>query len=214
MKRLRQAAVGLSVLGIAVLAANLWVRQTGNARITTAERAAPASCILVLGAGVWGNEPSPVLEDRLATALDLYQRGAAPRIIVSGDHGTVGYDEPGTMARWLAQRGVPEDAIFLDHAGFDTHSSMVRARRVFGATDVIVVSQKFHLARSVYLGEAAGLRVQAVPADRRPYAGARWFAAREVVSRTRAVVDATFGREPRHLGPQIDLAGDGRQTRG
>ena len=214
MPRFVRFASAVALLGVTTLLINLWVHHRGTNRITNMERAAPAECILVLGAGVWGREPSPVLEDRLATALALYRRGAAPRILVSGDHASSRYDEPGTMARWLTARGVPEEAIFLDHAGFDTHSSMVRARRVFGATDAIVVTQAFHLPRSLYLGEAAGLRVQGVAADRRTYPGANWFAAREVFSRTRAVFDSAFGRTPRHLGPRIDMSGDGRRTHG
>ncbi len=212
--RTKKAVVALGLVAVAVAACNAFVHVRGSDAIAPATDVKRADCILVLGAGVWPSGPSPVLEDRLKTALELYRAGKAPRILVSGDHGRPEYDEPGAMASWLAAHGVPEDAIFLDHAGFDTHSSMVRAQRVFGAERVIVVTQEFHLPRALYLAKAAGLEAEGVSADRRRYEGARWYAAREVVSRTRAVVNATLGRAPRFLGPPVDLGGDGRVTRG
>lgn len=203
----------LAIAALLVLSANVFVARQGEALVVRPQEARGADCILVLGAGVWGTEPSPVLEDRLQTALSLYQQGKAPRILVSGDHGRPSYDEPTTMARWLEARGVPPGHIFLDHAGFDTNSSIVRAHRVFGASSVIVVTQAFHLPRATYLAQAEGMRAQGVAADLRPYAGSAWFSAREVISRTRAVLDGTVGRMPRHMGPKFDLRGDGRATR-
>jgi SanA protein len=211
--RARHILATLGLCGLLVLSCNVFVARQGKALVVPPSVAQTADCILVLGAGVWGTEPSPVLEDRLQTALSLYQQGKAPRILVSGDHGRPGYDEPTTMARWLEARGVPAAHIFLDHAGFDTNSSIVRAHRVFGAGSVIVVTQAFHLPRAAYLAQAEGMRAQGVAADLRPYAGSTWFSAREVISRTRAVLDGTVGRTPKHLGPRFDLRGDGRATR-
>jgi len=211
--RARHLIPALGIAALLVLSANVFVARQGEAMVVRPQEALRADCILVLGAGVWGTEPSPVLEDRLQTALSLYQQGKAPRILVSGDHGRPSYDEPTTMARWLEARGVPASHIFLDHAGFDTNSSIVRAHRVFGASSVIVVTQAFHLPRATYLAQAEGMRAQGVAADLRPYTGSAWFSAREVISRTRAVLDGTVGRMPRHMGPKFDLRGDGRATR-
>ncbi len=203
-----------AVFGAAAIAVcNAVVTADAASRTTEVASAERADCILVLGAGVWATGPSPVLEDRLETALALYRAGKAPRILVSGDHGRPEYDEPGAMAAWLEARGVPAEHVFLDHAGFDTHSTMVRAREVFGVERALVVTQRFHLARALYLGNAAGMAVQGVAADRRPYERARWYDARETVSRARAVVDAVTARRPRYLGPTFDLSGDGRATR-
>lgn len=214
--RAKRALVLLAITACgaaAIAVCNVVVTADAAARVTEAGSANRADCILVLGAGVWATGPSPVLEDRLETALELYRAGKAPRILVSGDHGRPDYDEPGAMAAWLEARGVPPEHVFLDHAGFDTHSSMVRAREVFGVERAIVVTQRFHLARALYLGSAAGMVVQGVAADRRPYERARWYGARETVSRARAVVDAATARKPRFLGPTFDLSGDGRSTR-
>src|SRR5690242_3424340 len=99
-------------------------------------------CALVLGAGVKDDgTPSDVLRDRLDVALDLYRHGRVERILVSGDHRRPEYDEPNAMRRYLEANGVPREVIFMDHAGFDTYSSVWRAKNVFGADRIIVVTQ-------------------------------------------------------------------------
>ena len=102
----------------------------------------------------------------------------------------------------------------MDHAGVDTYSSMWRAKHVFGVNRVIVVTQRFHLARAVWLARAQGMEAEGAAADRHIYRGAVWLEAREVVSRTKAFVDVKVGREARRVGPPIDLNGDGRATAG
>ena len=174
-----------------------------------------ADSALVLGAGVGPDHtPSPVLHDRLETALALYRGGRVRRILVSGDHGRASYDETNTMRRWLEARGVPHRDVFMDHAGFDTYSSMWRAKHVFGATKVIVVTQRFHLARSIYLARAMGMEAEGAAADRRGYRGIVWLELREVASRTKAALDVATQHRPRHTGPPISLDGDGDATAG
>ena len=176
------------------------------------EEALSADCVLVLGARVYEDGTvSPVLEDR---RWILYRDGKAPRILVSGDHHTASYDEPNAMRRWLEARGVPPEHVFMDHAGLDTYSSMARARDVFQARRVLVVTQAFHLPRALYIARALGLSAEGAPADRRMYPGMAYQHVREVASRTRAFVDVTRGRAPRHLGPSLPLTGDGRCTAG
>lgn len=172
-------------------------------------------CALVLGAGVRDDgSPSDVLRDRLDEALELHRRGRVTRILVSGDHRTASYDEPNAMRRYLEGRGVPREAIFMDHAGFDTYSSMWRARHVFGASRVVVVTQRFHLSRAVFVARSLGMDAEGSAADRRPYRGMAWLELREVASRTKAIVDVAVGRRAHHGGAPIDLAGDGRTTSG
>jgi len=195
----------------AVAAANLVVLR--GARSGT--RVSEADCVLVLGAGLRDDgSPSDVLRDRLDEALALYREGRATRIIVSGDHATNAYDEPNAMRAYLEARGVPAPAIFLDHAGFDTYSSMWRAKNVFGAKRVVVVTQRFHLARAVWVARALGMEAEGSAADRHVYRGAAWWEVREIVSRTKAFVDVNVGRRPHHAGPPISLDGDGRATAG
>ncbi|WP_394829025.1 vancomycin high temperature exclusion protein [Pendulispora albinea] len=205
----RKIAAGVSVLLAVVVALNVFVWRVGKAGIVDGE----GDAIVVLGAGVYPDgQPSAVLVDRLATALSLYRAGRAPKILVTGDHGRPSYDEPGAMRRWLEHHGVPTEAIFMDHAGFDTFSSMTRARRVFGIERPIVVTQAFHLPRALYLARSSGMAATGVIADRRAYRGALAMRAREMVSAPKAWLDVTTGREPRYLGPRIPIDGDGRVT--
>jgi vancomycin permeability regulator SanA len=197
-----------AVFGAAAIAVcNAVVTADAASRTTEVASAERADCILVLGAGVWATGPSPVLEDRLETALALYRAGKAPRILVSGDHGRPEYDEPGAMAAWLEARGVPAEHVFLDHAGFDTHSTMVRAREVFGVERAIVVTQRFHLAR-------------AVPRQRRRHGGPRRgrrsppLRARALVRRARDRVARARGRRRRDRAPPAVPRADVRPVGG
>jgi vancomycin permeability regulator SanA len=210
-KRLR---VGLAVGGaiaLVVLGANLAVVRGGSGGPALAS----ADCALVLGAGVRDDgSPSEVLRDRLDEGLALYRTGRVRRLIVSGDHRTRSYDEPNAMRVYLEAAGVPPEAIFMDHAGVDTYSSMWRARHVFGATRIVVVTQDFHLARAVWCAREMGMEAEGAAADRHVYRGGTWFALREMVSRTKAVLDVALKRTPRFDGPSFDLSGDGRVTAG
>jgi SanA protein len=208
-KKLLFAALASASL---VLAVNAIVLSRGRTSVAVAP---PLDCALVLGAGVGEDgTPSSVLEDRLDASLALYREGRVQKIIVSGDHHTSAYDEPNAMRAWLEARGVPASAIFMDHAGVDTYSSVWRARHVFGASRVVVVTQQFHLPRALFVARSLGMEAEGAAADRRLYRGAAWFQVREVLSRTKAFVDVTAGRAPRHVGPRIRLDGDGRVTAG
>lgn len=214
MSRSRLAPVllgAIAVIVLAIIAANVTVLAGG----TPGELAGTVDCALVLGAGVRDDgSPSDVLRDRLDEALVLYRSGRVAKIIVSGDHQSADYDEPNAMRAYLEANGVPAQAIFMDHAGLDTYSSMWRARHVFGASRIVVVTQQFHLARAVWCARALGMAAEGSAADRHVYRGIAWLQMREVVSRTKAFVDVTVRREPRHVGPSVDLRGDGRVTAG
>jgi SanA protein len=203
------AVVGAIALG--VLAANLAVLAGGSGGHVEGS----VDCALVLGAGVRDDgSPSDVLRDRLDEALALHRAGRVTKIIVSGDHQSAHYDEPNAMRAYLEANGVPAAAIFMDHAGLDTYSSMWRARHVFGASRIVVVTQRFHLARAVWCARSLGMEAEGSAADRHVYRGIAWLEMREVLSRTKAVVDVSVRREPRHVGPAVDLDGDGRATAG
>lgn len=206
------ALVSSAALGAA--GANAIVLRGGSARVASADRVAPAPVIVVLGAGIHPDgTPTEILADRLATAADLYRAGRAPRILCSGDHGKASHDETGVMTRWLEDHGIPPEAIFLDHAGFDSWNTVVRARRVFGVTAAIFVTQAYHLPRVLWTASHEGIDAQGVAADRHEYPAMAWYQTREVVSRTKATFDVAVGRGAHVLGPSIDLAGDGRVTR-
>ena len=198
--RLQKTRKLLKVVGAIALAwagANAYV--LGSVRRCRFELvdAPPREFAIVPGAGVWGTEPSPVLEDRLRCAEDLLDSGRVQRILVTGDHGTPSYDETGVMARWLVSRGVPEEKIALDHAGFRTLDSMHRAHDVFGVQSAVVCTQRVFEARAVYLARSFGIDAVGAAADRRRYLGAPWALVRESIGRPIALAERLVGHGAR-----------------
>ena len=172
-------------------------------------------CILVLGCRVMpdGN-PSLMLRDRLERGLLLYEAGASDRLLMSGDHGTKGYDEVNTMKAYVLERGIPEEVIFMDHAGFDTYDSMYRAKEIFCAERVLVVSQAYHLPRAVYIAERLGLEAYGVAAEDILYRGQSYRELREMAARAKDFCQAWLKLEPKYLGEQIPIHGNGTATNG
>lgn len=216
-KTLRRLAFAAAAVAVVVGAVNLWVEARGASRIRAREQVSEADAVIVPGARVYADGTvSPMLADRLDAALALYREGRAPRILVSGDHGTRGYDEVNAMRRYLEAAGVPAAHIFMDHAGFTTYDTLYRARDVFGLRRAVVVTQRFHLTRSLFVADALGLDVEGVVADRRPYTVSSLVRSnvREVGARVKAAVETIASPRPRFLGPRIPIGGDGRVTRG
>ena len=169
------AAVLCLILAAAVLGINGYVKAAAKPRLLTPEEAAAleeVDCILILGCGVRPTgEPSLMLRDRLDKGLQLFALGAAPKLLMSGDHGQQDYDEVNVMTRYAADRGIASQDVFMDHAGFSTYESMYRARDVFCAEKVLIVSQRYHLYRAVYDARALGLDAWGVAAEDIRYLG-------------------------------------------
>ena len=203
-----------ALLALLILSINLWVCHSAAPHCYPRLADVPARPVaIVLGARVYDNgTPSGMLEDRLATALELYQAGRVKKILVSGDHGRTAYDEVNVMRRWLQDRRVAPQDIFMDHAGFDTYNTMTRARQVFAVDAAIVVTQHFHLLRAVYLARAAGIDAVGLQADRYFYPHLWYHAVRESVARLKAFAEVQLHLPPHHLGPQIPITGDGQAT--
>jgi SanA protein len=179
-------------------------------------RAPHAQVALVLGAFVQPDgRPSAMLADRLDAAAALYRNRRVDRLLVSGDHGRLDYDEVNAMRRELVRRGVPDRDVFTDHAGFDTWSTMVRARKVFDVRSAIVVTQGFHMARALWLGKRAGLEVHGLATDRSGYGiEGKKSDVREILARVKAVEDVITGAKPRFLGPKVPVTGSAEASRG
>ena len=169
-------------------------------------------CILVLGAGVRGNSPSPMLSDRLDYAIELYKQKRAPKLLMSGDHGRKDYDEVNIMKAYAIERGVPAEDIFMDHAGFSTYESIYRARDVFLADNIIIVTQEYHLHRALYIANRLGVSAVGVPSDPRAYVGQAYRELREILARDKDFVYCIFKPEPTYLGPEISVNGNGNVT--
>ena len=182
----------------------------------TLETAPQADAILILGAQVHDNSrPSLVLKERLLYGLELYNNGNAPRIIVSGDHGSKEYNEVGVMKNFLVERGVPAEVIFMDHAGFNTYDSMYRARDIFQVESLLISTQNFHMARSLYIARRLGIEAYGYPSEDKPIYPMRRFRFRESLARVKAFWDVEIRqRPPRHLGDAIPITGCGTLTAG
>jgi SanA protein len=217
VRRLRLLVVLLAFPLVLVGAANAVVLLDARGGTASSVSDVPrADAALVLGAQVLPNgHPSPMLTDRIEAAAELYRAGKVDKLLLSGDHGRWSYDEVGTMRRKLLERGIPPADLFTDHAGFDTWDSAQRARRVFDVRSVVVVTQRFHMARALFAAHRAGLDATGYPADRRSYGPVMGrLRVREVLARVKVVADAVVGSEPRFLGPVIPIQGDGRATWG
>lgn len=147
------------------------------------EKNKKTEAIIILGAGIYTDRPSYILEERLQTGISLYKEGVAPKIIMTGDHRKVHYNEVQVMKNYAIKNGVPSEDIFMDHAGFSTYESMVRLKKIFNAESAVIVSQKYHLARAIYLAKAFNINVFAVPADKKKYKGQWYRSSREILAR-------------------------------
>ena len=205
----------LVIIGLAVLGINLYVKMSTKKQIVEENdysKLKDIDCILVLGAGVWGDEPSPMLEDRLNQAIELYKNNVSSKIIMSGDHGTEEYDEVNIMKRYAIEKGIPSEDIFMDHAGFSSYDSIYRAKAIFGAKKIVIVTQEYHLYRALYIANRLGIEAYGVGADPRQYAGATYREIREILARNKDFVKCIFKPESTYLGDTIPVSGSGDIT--
>jgi vancomycin permeability regulator SanA len=211
---LRLALLACAVAVSTVAASAIWVRVEAIGHLF-GEKAVPAAPVaLVLGTEVdTDGKPSTFLAARLEIARQLFADGKVKVILVSGDHLHWAYDEPDTMMGWLVDHGVPQTKIVLDYAGFDTYDSCVRAKRIFGVTRAIVVTQSFHLPRAVTLCRQVGVDADGVGDDSVKKSDRfQWFvsSAREYPAAVKAVADLVSGRDPtlgkQEIGVQKALA--------
>lgn len=208
------AAAAVIVLGINFIVVGMGGRDLVSEKDMLKESSFRADCIIVLGAQVKADgTPSKMLRDRLDEGIRLYEAGAAPKILMSGDDGQVEYNEVAAMAAYAEDAGVSKKDLFLDHAGFSTYESMYRAQYIFGVKRAIVVTQKYHEYRALYIGQRLGMDVRGVSAADINYAFQGFRDIREVMARDKDFLQCIFWPKPTYLGDKIDIKGDGRQTR-
>ncbi len=170
-------------------------------------------CALVLGCKVKADgRPSDMLHDRLQRSVELYNAGIVPKLLMSGDHGQTEYDEVNTMKQFAIDEGIASSDVFMDHAGFSTYESLYRARDVFQAKKVVIVTQEYHLYRAIYIAHKLGIEAYGVPADYHIYAGQSVRDAREILARYKDFFSTIFKPEPTYLGDIIPISGDGDNT--
>lgn len=195
---------------------NVYVKNSVKARILTSDEAAKLSevdCILVLGCKVRDDgAPSKMLQDRLTRGLELYTFGAAPKLLMSGDHGSEDYDEVGTMKQFAVDAGIPSEDVFMDHAGFSTYESIYRAKEIFDTDKIIIVTQKYHLYRALYIAEKFGMEAYGVASDYREYVGQTTRELREILARCKDFITTIIKQKPTYLGDVIPISGNGDIT--
>ena len=211
------AAVILGVLAVALLLGiNSWVKSSVRDYILTEEQAAQLTdldCILVLGCKVGADGTlSHMLEDRLRQGVALYELGAAPKLLMSGDHGTAEYDEVDAMKRYAVDAGIASQDVFMDHAGFSTYESVYRAKEVFQVRRVIIVTQEYHLYRALMVAREMGLEAYGVAVNYRTYVGQTARDIREILARVKDFGMTIFWPEPTYLGDVIPISGNGELT--
>ena len=170
-------------------------------------------CLLVLGAGIINNErPTLMLKDRLDKSIELYKKGIVPKIIMSGDHSSENHNEVIIMKNYAIERGIPSEDIFMDHAGFCTYDSIYRAKEIFGVKNMIIVTQKYHLYRSIYIANFLGIKSYGIKSDARIYTKMPYHLVREMLARCKNFFKCVFRMKPKYLGEKISLKQSGDVT--
>lgn len=204
----------LLIIIVIICVINLYIILSVNKKILkeTEKATNDYDCIVVLGAGIRNNKPSPMLEDRLLMAIELYNKGIAPKILVSGDHEYIDYDEVNVMKTYLKENGVPSEDIFMDHAGLSTYDSIYRTKKVFKANKAIIVTQKYHLYRALYIARNINLKADGVSATKRRYIGQTKRDIREFAARIKDFFKCILRPNSTYLGEIIPIQGNGDIT--
>lgn len=176
-----------------------------------------AEAVIVPGAAILSDKtPSPILKARLDSAYDLYSKGVAPKILLTGDDTGDYYDEISSMLIYMTEKGVPGEDIFCDHQGTNTFKSMVRAKQVFGIERAIVVTQSFHLPRAIYIGQKVNMKTRGISSDQVGPKEIRKENARlmirEIMARNKDFILLKFKKVPKYEGETVNISGDGTST--
>jgi len=212
---LKWVLISAFIIACFTIAINTWMILSTKGAIYAPDDADSLSgdCILVLGCGLRSDgKPSQMLQDRLDVAIDAYQKGLAPKLLMSGDHGRKHYDEVNAMKDYAISKGVPSQDIFMDHAGFSTYESMYRARDIFQCERIIIVTQNYHLYRAIYNARSFGMEAAGISSDLRSYARQTHFDIREAVARVKDWAWCIMKVPPTYLGEAIPIFGNGDAT--
>jgi SanA protein len=200
----------------ALVAANVWVVTSAEPYVYRGIRELPEKyTILVPGAQARGTWLSPVLRDRVEAGAACIREGKGGKLLLTGDHGRRGYDEVNAMRLYILEHSdIPAENIFTDHAGFSTWDSVYRAGAVFGARELIIVTQEFHIARAVFLARSLGIDAAGLALDEQQFLkkSRRFWRLREFFARGKAAFCAIVKPKPRYLGESIPIRGDGRTS--
>lgn len=173
----------------------------------------PKTVAIVPGAAVYGNTPSPILEDRLKSALILYKYNKVKKILLSGDSGGTKYNELKVMIQFMEKFEVKKEDIFVDNSGFRTFDTILRAKHIYKIKDAVIVTQKFHQARAAYIAEQIGIEIVSFEADLHIYRDELKNSFREYLARNLAIMDLFFFYSNyKYEGQVFPIEGDGTAT--
>lgn len=195
MRPIYKKIIGLSVVFLTavflfILISTTYVRWVHRSLIIQPAEAPQSQAIMILGASIKSNgQPSDALKDRLETGIDLYKNNKAPLILLTGDDGRNRIDEITVMKNYVLNAGVPESDISTDGQGYRTYESCARANKTFHINQAIIVTQKFHLPRALYLCHRLGVNSVGVSADLHTYKDIRWFTVRDWLASFKAWLD-------------------------
>lgn len=209
MKKLKIPLIAAGVLSIFAAGLVYGIKKKVNPLCySNPEKVPQTYAAIIFGAGIRNNKPSAYLQDRLDAGIELYKSGKVKRLLLSGDNGQDEYDELTVMKEYCTAHGIPAKDIFVDYAGFDTYSTVYRAKDLFKVDEAIMISQNYHLDRAIYLGEAMGIKSYGYAADRDGgYALLQKNKMREYLALLKSFVDVHVGRKPRFYGGDINIHG-------
>lgn len=211
---MKKIFIAVSILITIIIIINLYIILTTKKNIVNKEEITEKDidCIIILGAGIRNGQPSPMLEDRLKTGIELYEKRKSTKILVSGDHTKKDYDEVNVMKNYLIENNILSEDIFMDHAGISTYDSIYRAKKIFKANKVIIVTQKYHLYRAIYIANQLDLDAYGVIADKRTYANQFKRDLREIAARIKDFFKGLAKPQSTYLGEVIPIIGNGNRT--
>src|SRR5690554_1484886 len=196
----------VSVLTLVVFSNYQILHETKNYTFSKASEIKKNRVGLVLGTSKYykGGGLNLYFKNRIDATVELFNAKKIDFILVSGDNSTMSYNEPMNFKKELLKRGIPEEVIFLDYAGFRTLDSVVRAKEIFGQVEITIISQQFHNERAIYIAQKHGMKAVGFNADSKGAYGLR-MQVREYFARTKAFLDIQFGVEPKFLGEKIEI---------
>lgn len=198
----------LIALILVIFVCNIIISSTAEGQTYSNTDTVPANRVgLVLGTSnrLTNGSPNPYYTYRIDATIALYKARKIEFVLVSGDNGSIYYNEPNTIKKDLINGGIPEHVIFLDYAGFRTLDSMFRAKFVFGLDKVTVISQKFHNERAIYIAKQKGLKAIGFNAQDISTSQGLKVQIREYLARVKVFIDMVLNTQPKFYGATIEI---------
>ena len=215
MKKYFKIFLCAAIIGLAaILSVNYYVKSSTKKYIHYSLKRFPKNDVgIIFGAGINGDQPSKYLKDRLDAGILLWKAKRINKILLSGDNGREEYDELTVMKNYCFNHGVDTTKIFIDYAGFDTYSTMYRAKHIFKIKKATLISQEYHLNRAVYIGNKLGIKSVGYSANKGKYLGYNYVRFREYGSIFKSFFDVLRNRQPRFLGGEININGESNYSK-